>query len=424
MAGPGIRYQNIAEQIKKVASVTLAIFYNSKQAPMQDGVHPVKTTGDSFRKTFDKHDVIFAQWLSSEMLKYAHATGKIVIFDLYAPVPIEYLAGLEFSSNKIPPEKDLEFSGILDTYKQYLTLGDYFVCSNERQRDFWIGFMTSANIFTPSNFGSHLKTDRIGLCPMGISSTPPSKKSLKLRERAGIGSDDFVLLWTGGIWDWFDAKIVIKAVNKLNNPRIKLVFMGTQHPNTKVYKKEMLESTVARKLAEDLSLTGKSVFFLDGWVDYEDRASYLMDADVAIYADKDSVETRFSHRTRVLDHIWAGLPTICSQGDYLSDVLKDKRMGIVVETRSATSFANAIKKAYEEPALLREIKSNIKSQSRSFTWDELSSELLNFIEKAELKKSNKASLVESPPLKPVNYRAMIPHRVKNSIKVLIGRIDV
>jgi glycosyltransferase involved in cell wall biosynthesis len=422
MAGPGIRYQNLADQIAKVATVTLGVFYSSKQAPVQADIQPVKSFGDSYKPIFDKHDVIFAQWVSNEMLRYAHETGKIIIIDLYAPVPIEYLASLEFASKKIAPAKELEFTGLLETYKQYLTLGDYFVCSNDRQRDFWLGFMTSANIFTPTNYGSLVGAEKIGLCPMGIPSTPPSAKKLELRKRAGLAKDDFVLLWTGGIWDWFDAKVVIEAVKLLDNPKIKLVFMGTKHPNTKIYKEEMSESTAARKLAQDLNLTNKTVFFLDGWVDYKDRANYLMDTNAAIYADKLSVETRFSHRTRVLDHIWAELPTICSKGDYLSDLLSDKGMCLAVE-RTPKSFAAGIKKAYDEPGLLSEIKSNISDQRHLFTWDELSTELSDFIKNCEPRKSNKAPGL-SLPARPTSYRALIPHRVKNSIKVLIGRIDV
>jgi glycosyltransferase involved in cell wall biosynthesis len=424
MAGPGIRYQNLAKQIEKVATVTLGMFYNSQGVPSVPGVQPVKTVGDDYKTLFDKHDVLFAQWMSNEMLRYAHDTGKVIIFDLYAPVPIEYLASLEFASDKVSAEKDIIFEGILENYKQYLTLGDYFVCSNDRQRDFWLGFMTSLNIIRPTNFKEFIKKNRIGLCPMGISSVPPSAKNLKLRNRAGLQKDDFVLLWTGGIWDWFDAQIVIKAVNELKNPKLKLVFMGTQHPNTKVYKKEMPESLAARKLSQDLKLTGKSVFFLDGWVDYEDRASYLLDADVAIYADKESTETRFSHRTRVLDHIWASLPTICSEGDYLSEELKKRNMAITVTKRSPSEFAKAINTAVEQPELLSAIRTNIARQAPDFTWDTLCSELLAFIKTCEPKPIRTELTAEGLPSRPINYRAVMTRRIKNSIKVLLGMIDV
>lgn len=422
MAGPGIRYQNLADQIKRVAEVDLAVYADRTSTSTNSDILSVPKAGDSYKQIFDKYDVIFAQWLSGDMLAYAKAIGKVVIIDLYAPVPIEYLASLGFSSAEITAEKDLEFAGILETYKQYLSMGDFFVCSNERQRDFWIGFITASNQLHPTNFRQKLRMENIALCPMGISSTPPRVKSLELREKAGLKKDDFVMLWTGGIWDWFDAAVVIEAVKCLNNPKVKLVFMGTKHPNSEIV--EMSESKSARSLSDKLGLTDNSVFFLDDWVPYEERAAYLKDADVAIYADKDSVETRFSHRTRVLDHIWAGLPTICSQGDYLSEVLNEKGMGIVVGERTSEAFAEAIVKAMKDPKLLNKIRANIARYQKSFTWEEQSKDLLAFIKNCELSNVTVQSISDSKPARPTPRHKKAVRRMKNSVKVLLGRIDV
>lgn len=423
MSGSGIRYYNIAQQIKKIANVSLGVYSEGKDQVIPKDVFQVKTTGDDYKSLFDQHDIIFAQWLSGDMLAYAKSSGKIVIIDLYAPVPVEYLASLGFAAQKVNPDKDIEFSGIIETYSQYLTLGDYFVCSNDRQRDYWLGFMTAIKAIMPTNFNTISKMEHFALCPMGISSTPPTRTTLQLRKRAGLGKDDFVMLWTGGIWDWFDAQVVIRAIKKLDNPHIKLVFLGTQHPNSKV--PEMDESKAARKLSKKLGLLGQSVFFLDGWIDYEKRASYLMDADIAIYADKESIETRFSHRTRVLDHIWVGLPTICSKGDYLSEVIKQNNLGDVVDDRSSDSFARAINKVFSNPELLATMKKNIAHVRPEFTWDQVTKDLLGFIEKSH---SNTVSHIATSPssLQPKNpsYSQKVKRRVKNSIKVLLGRIDV
>lgn len=431
MAGPGIRYQNLAAQMQRVAKVTLGI-YSADSASKVAGtnkpeIQSVKTTGNSYKALFNQHDIIFAQWLSGEMLRYAKSTGKIVIIDLYAPVPIEYLASLGFSGKPVDARQDLEYSGVLETYKQYLSLADYCVCSNERQRDFWLGFITSANILTPTNFPAHAKMENLALCPMGISSHYPTKRSttLKLREQLGLKKTDFVLLWTGGIWDWFDAQVIIKAVHSLSNPDIKLVFLGTKHPNTAAYTEEMSESQAARALAEKLKVTDKTVFFLDGWVDYDQRASYLMDADVAIHADKESLETRLSHRTRVLDNLWAGLPTICNRGDYLAQVLEERGLGMVVADRRTDSFAAAIKQAYGDPKALAAIKANIERARGDFTWEALTKDLLNFIEHCQPGQVTGASdqpATAAPAA--ISSSQRVKRRVKNAIKVLIGRIDV
>jgi hypothetical protein len=65
--------------------------------------------------------------------------------------------------------------------------------------------------------------------------------------------------------------------------------MGTKSPNDKV---PIMDMTLkARQLSDELGLTDKSVFFLDGWVPYEDRVNYLLDATIAVSAHFDLPET-------------------------------------------------------------------------------------------------------------------------------------
>ena len=412
MAGPGIRYQNVADQIERVADVTLAMFSDEDKTPEPELIY-VEKSGQAYKKIFDQHDVIFAQWLSGEMLDYAHTSGKTVVFDLYAPVPIEYLASLGFSNAKIGSEKDLEFSGILETYKTYLDKGDFFVCSNERQRDFWVGFITSSNLIHPTSFKqSNTLLDKISIGPMGISSKEPSSKDLQLRKKLGLKKDDFVMLWTGGIWDWFDAQVIIRAVHQLKNDRVKLVFLGTKHPNT-AYKDEMSESVSARNLSENLKLTNKSVFFLDGWVPYSERTDYFLDADIAIYADKESLETRFSHRTRVLDHIWTNLPTLCTKGDYMAEVIEDNGFGVVVAQRNPEAFVKAIQELLLSPKKIEDIKKNITKNKARFTWESSLDPLVRFIESAPVKDT--AKIIQPPR----TSKPRIRNRVKRAVKVLV-----
>jgi hypothetical protein len=69
----------------------------------------------------------------------------------------------------------------------------------------------------------------------------------------------------------------------------------------------------SRRLADKLGLTDKFIFFNEAWVDYEDRANYLLDADVGVSTHFLHVETTFSFRTRTLDYLWAGLPIVATE---------------------------------------------------------------------------------------------------------------
>ena len=52
----------------------------------------------------------------------------------------------------------------------------------------------------------------------------------------GIGPSDRLLLWGGGIWNWFDPLTVIRAVGRLAEGRsdVKLLFLGLKHPSSAV----------------------------------------------------------------------------------------------------------------------------------------------------------------------------------------------
>ena len=159
----------------------------------------------------------------------------------------------------------------------------------------------------------------------------------------GIGVDDTVLIWGGGIWDWLDPLTVIRAMAEVRaaRPDVKLFFLGHQHPNpADVPVMPMYDRAVA--LAKELGLYGETVFFNDRWVPYEERGSYLLEADLGISAHQEHVETRFAFRTRLLDYIWAGLPMVVTGGDTLAELVAARGLGAVVPVGDVAGFARAI----------------------------------------------------------------------------------
>ena len=100
-------------------------------------------------------------------------------------------------------------------------------------------------------------------------SRPAACPSEGIREKLGIGKSETVLLWGGGIWNWFDPLSLIRAIAKLARVRedIKLVFMGLRHPNDLIPEMKIAQEAVS--LAEELNLKDKQIFFNFGWTPYE-----------------------------------------------------------------------------------------------------------------------------------------------------------
>jgi glycosyltransferase involved in cell wall biosynthesis len=188
----------------------------------------------------------------------------------------------------------------------------------------------------------------------------------------GIERDDKVVLWGGGIWNWFDPLTVIHAVHRLERPDVKLYFLGTRHPNAAV--PEMRMATQAADLARDLGLLERRVFFNSDWVPYADRGAYLLEADVGVSAHFDEVESRFAYRTRLLDYVWAGLPIVTTDGDSLAGLVRERRLGRTVAPRDVAAWAEALAAAVD-PAERTARASRFEAVRAELAWPRVVDEL-------------------------------------------------
>ena len=91
--------------------------------------------------------------------------------------------------------------------------------------------------------------------------------------------------------------------------------------------------------ARELGLLGRVVRFNDGWVAYEERGAWLLQADCAVAAHRDHLETRFAHRTRLLDCLWAALPVVCTRGDDLAERIEREDLGAAVPAEDPDALA-------------------------------------------------------------------------------------
>jgi Glycosyl transferases group 1 len=193
----------------------------------------------------------------------------------------------------------------------------------------------------------------------------------------GIEAGDYLLLWSGGLWDWLDPLTLIRAIAQLTPryPALKLYFMGTRHPNPLVTGMSMPDKTI--QLSRELGLYERSVFFGD-WTPYEARRNYLAEADLAVVSHPGHIETRFSFRTRVLDCIWAGLPVVTTQGDAMADWVKQENLGLTVPPGDVDAMARAIETMLLQPGGREAYAAAFKKLQVALQWPNVIQPLLNF----------------------------------------------
>jgi glycosyltransferase involved in cell wall biosynthesis len=371
MAGPGIRVVRIAEQLVPVADVTLAVSAGDAAAvqTLRLPGAQVRTYGDvnELVSIVAAHDIAFCQIIDTEVLRRGTEAGCRFVFDLYNALPAEAIGAERIGGYDKQPEKDDVFRDVLAQFRFAVRTGCYFVTSNERQRDFWIGYMMASGALLPSTLGGRSTQDVIGLVPFGIQDGDPQADGHPLRDLPDFDDKDFILLWAGGIWDWFDAETPIRAVADLraNGRHVRLVFYGTTHPNPLIGRPASVERAMA--LAAQLGVLDHGVHFIEGWVPAEQRTGYLLDADAAISAHTESFETRYAFRTRVLDHFWASLPSIVSEGDWFADYIREHELGEVVPYGDVAATRRAILKVMR-PRTRRSMARRIAEIREDWRW--------------------------------------------------------
>lgn len=396
MAGTGIRYHYMAELLSKEFDVTVG-FFSPEYMPddaFERSYNVESVDVHRFRKAFGRADIIIALWVSEAIIDFCNNEDKVLIFDIYAPVPVENLALNIFSGKPITEADEFTFEASLKDYRKFLENGDAFLYSNQRQLDFWLGYVFGAHQVTPRSYKERDVFQQFLSAPMGINTKESLKKSKPQYKGVvpGIAKDDVVIVWNGGIYDWYDGVTLVEAMELVAtmNPKIKLLFPGTQHPNKTLPK--WRETIDTEKRADELGVTNKNVFFFKTWIDYHKRVTFLTEADIAIYTHKPSIESEFSHRTRVLDHILAKLPTIATRGDHFASLVEQHDLGLTVPAYDKKALAEAIVEL-AKPSNLKKTEKNIEKIRPSFDWESTLVPLIEYI------RSNPKKVPQITPLK-------------------------
>lgn len=351
MAGPAIRALELARHLEKEHKVTL--------------VHRPQ----NLENLISQNDVAICQHLALTQYHILSNCNKSLVFDLYN---LSMFECLEIAIKEPPQYQALfgEYQPLLDVYKEVLQRGDFFICANEQQRNFWLGMLVALGRIDIKRYkdSDNLK-NLIDIVPFGIPDEPAAHTRNVLKGiYPQIKAEDKVIIWAGGVYDWLDPLTSIRAMHKIaaTRPEIKLFFMGTKNPYRPLPKMRLCQQAI--KLSKELWLYNKNVFF-NGWVEYSERQNYLLEADIGITTHRKNMESYFSSRTRVLDYIWANLPIITSEGDGFSEIVKHYNLGLVVKDNDADAVVEAIFNLLDNKEFHLTCKKNLKEIAGRFYWE-------------------------------------------------------
>lgn len=376
MAGPAIRAFEVAKTLHESCEVRLVSTQGSTLA--HDAFEVLHADEAELRHQVDWAEVLFFQGYTLSAHPWIRQTDTLIVADVYDPMHLEFLEQGKDSPQRFRVKQGKYVTEVLNVQ---LEIADFMVCASEKQRDFWLGQLSGLGRLNLHNYDADPSLrSLIDIAPFGISEQPPVQTRHAIKGTVpGIGADDQVVLWGGGIYNWFDPLTLIRAVAKLapSRPQLRLFFLGVKHPNPEV--PAMRVAAEAMQLADELGLTDRHVFFNTEWVDYEDRVNYLLDADLGVSTHLDHVETAFSFRTRILDYLWAGLPIVSTDGDTFAGLIREHGLGSVVPPQDVDALAAAIEAELYAPAAEREATAErVREFGRGFTWRRTLGPLVEF----------------------------------------------
>ena len=383
MAGPGIRYWEMARAMSNRLGVTLLAPGN---APASEG--------------FDTGAYVWGQWASlapavsqADVLLFSGdllvifpelaACGKPLVLDIYDPHTFETL----HLHAALPSAKQMAaYLDRVDILRHTALAGDFFVCASHRQRDYWLGILDAYGRANAYNYSADPTLRAlIDIVPFGLPSQPPRGRGPALKGVVpGIGRSDRVILWGGGLWEWLDPLTLVRAVGQLaaRYPDIRSVFFSARHPNPDVPDMPVRRRTMA--LSDELGLTDKQVFFIDRWVPYEDWPAYVTEADIGASLHLDTLETHLAFRTRILDYIWAGLPMVVTGGDETSDLVTHYGLGVVTAPQDVDAVAVALAQLLDTSDLRERYQPAFGKVRPLLEWERVCEPIVHFCQNPRL----------------------------------------
>jgi hypothetical protein len=365
VAGPAVRGLELSRVLAERHDVTAAA--PNPSSDRLENIRLVPFTRSSVTREAVRHDVVIAPELPPYLLAAVAGRRILTVSDQFGPVELE----------QATLGNDPLVARIVDTQlamrRLQLRFADVIVSANDAQQERLIGELAALGARRP----------RLVTVPFGLPAPPPVSTSHPIRDAIpGIAPDDFLILWWGSIWRWLDAGTALRAFARVaeRRPRVKFVLPAGRAPNAEA---DVMDAAAeARALAEQLGLLGRSVFFNEDWIPYEERHAYLQDADLGLVLHADTPEALIAARSRYMDYVWCGVPCVLARGDEIARRFGESGFAALVPALDEDATVAALERLIDEPATLAAARAAAPALAEQFRWPTLVRPLVEEIEEA------------------------------------------
>lgn len=367
MAGIGIRYLELARRLPEATAgaVETVLVSPADEAAVRELAGPGVAAVRRFERgrlgeLLGDCDAAVAQGQLANDVVIERPRLPVAI-DLYDPWLVENLHYVETLG--LDPYRNDHATWVLQ-----LSHGDFFLCSSEEQKTFYLGFLAALGRVNPERLAADPDLDRlIAPVPFGLPAEPPPHRPL-LPAR---GEDEKRILF-GGLYDWYDPHTLLDAMERIEARPARRRRDGSSwtlyliaNPNPDSTPQRLLAEVEAR--CRPLGWWGSRVRLLD-WVPAERRWDLLRDVDLLVSPHRPSLETRLSLRTRYLDAAAVGCPVIATEGGTVARLVAEHGAGRVVPPADPEALAAAVADLLDDGPTGAE-RAGLAALAAGFTWD-------------------------------------------------------
>lgn len=368
---------------------------------------------DEFAEKLAEYDTIIFNYTihGSAFIAQHLPKDTQVIIDVYGPAYIENLAR---SPQDLVGTYIGNLAAVNDVFNKVLPRGDYFLYANDAQEKFYTGVLSTLGVI--NQFSYHTK--RLLHVPFGIDKPHKGQNHHNPYLEYGVKKDDFVLLWFGGLYPWFDITKILDTLKDSRDKNMKFVIVGgnnpqNQHPDFVKHYHDTVDYIKNNNLE-------KRVVLID-WADYATRRKYYEYADVIISLNRASHENIYSWRTRVMDYVGSMTPLITNGGDPLSDELIKVGAAFKIDETDENSIREVIDSLVKDKTKLAAASTNMQKLQPKYYWENVTKELAQVVG-AQTKPHDderRFRLQNNIAEMQLGHTVATPHQPKRSLKSIV-----
>lgn len=207
--------------------------------------------------------------------------------------------------------------------------------------------------------------ERYGREFLVVRNVPMGTRKVCEKKREGA----FTLLYQGAVNVGRGIEETIGALGMLEGVRLVIVGGGDVMDEVKALVKE-------KGVEDRVDIVGR--------VPFTALPEYMADADMGLALFKDmSLNYRYALPNRVFDFIHARLPILGSKLPEIERIVEGEDVGVCIETLTAESIAEAVRRVISEPELLKKWKENMGRVAEVYTWERDSEKFIKALKQGE-----------------------------------------